>query len=65
MLFQGYVEKLQIELQRCQENYLDAIDKGSTLEEELKQAKEKLKLFDHNDLGKFGICLLKFVNLTL
>ncbi|XP_054267810.1 centrosomal protein of 290 kDa-like [Macrosteles quadrilineatus] len=48
----GYVEKLQIELQRCQENYLDAIDKCSALEEELKQAKEKLKLFDCNDLAE-------------
>lgn len=50
-LFQGYVEKLQIELQSCQENYLDAVDKCSALEEELKECKEKLSLYKQDDLG--------------
>ncbi|XP_046686509.1 centrosomal protein of 290 kDa-like [Homalodisca vitripennis] len=48
----GYVEKLQIELQRCQENYLDSVDKCSILEEELQKCKEKLKLFEHDDLAE-------------
>lgn len=56
-LFQGYVEKLQIELQRCQENYLDAMDKCSVLEEELNTCKDKLSIFEQDDLGTVLVTL--------
>lgn len=55
---QGYVEKLQIELQKCQENYLDAVDKNSTLERELKEAKTKIML-----LEKEGPGILNYIKL--
>lgn len=57
-LFQGYVEKLQIELQRCQENYLDAMDKCSVLEEELNSCKDKLSLYEQDDLGTDLVTLI-------
>uniref|UniRef100_A0A1B6CNZ0 Centrosomal protein of 290kDa coiled-coil region domain-containing protein n=2 Tax=Clastoptera arizonana TaxID=38151 RepID=A0A1B6CNZ0_9HEMI len=38
----GYVENLQIELQRCQENYLDSVERIANLEQDLKEAKSKL-----------------------
>lgn len=57
-LFQGYVEKLQIELQRCQENYLDAMDKCSVLEEELNSCKDKLSLYEQDDLGTVLVTLI-------
>lgn len=41
-ILQNYVEKLQIEVQNLQENYLDAIEKASVLDKELKNAQEKI-----------------------
>lgn len=64
-MLQGYVEKLQIELQSCQENYLDAVDKCSALEEELKQCKEKLSLFQQDDLGNIMYDIVKNITLML
>lgn len=52
ILLQDYVEKLQIELQTCQENYLDAVDKCSALEEELKRFNKQFSPCKRDDLGK-------------
>ncbi|XP_039287590.1 centrosomal protein cep290-like [Nilaparvata lugens] len=48
----GYMEKLQMELQKAQESYMDSLDKISSLEAHLKMEKENYRMVQEQLLQK-------------